>query len=118
MAIDYAKAAATAAKAIRANGKPLSLIRGSGASFDPGSGFKTGETPNSFVGSCIETEFSLSLLASGVVSNNAKRLLAVDIPAPVVGDDQIMVDGGTWTLLKAMPFSPGSVTIYYELWVQ
>ena len=135
--MNYTALAKTALKLVKANGKPVTLVRQGTAtgwtkSYDPVAGMdkwtnyttsavvyvNPASTPTTTIGSAVETDFDLKSEALQLSLKPSKRLLCVGIPAPVVDSDYLIVDAVQYIVVESKPLSPGATVILYDVWVK
>lgn len=107
----------TAAPLIRQYGKPITLLRTTGAgSYDPTTGdIDSAGTIEEHAGYAVESNYSAALVDSSAIATGDRRLLCVDIPRPVPGDDTLKVGSREYSIVNVNPVSPGEVEIMYEV---
>jgi hypothetical protein len=115
--MNYAPLASTARKLISSAGKPVTLVRTSGESFDPVSGVSSSSSTTIFLGAGVETEFDYATRDQSMALQASKRLLCVNIPAPVPSSDRLTVGGVDYLVVRSAPLEPGTVTLLFDVWV-
>lgn len=116
--MNYAGLAATARKLIASAGKPVTLVRAVPGAFDPVTGTETGGSSTSTTGSGVETEFDYATRDQSMALQATKRLLCVNIPAPIPDSDRLTVGGVDYLVVQSKPLEPGTVTLLFDVWVK
>lgn len=131
MAIDYAKALATATRLISENGRDITVSRSSDTLADPsrpwGPKESTGGPSVSTIGVFLDLEredfgavtAGLGLVGSNVQAKSQRVLVPADPALPEeVGPDWLVTDvanGQTYEVFNSKPLKPGPTLIFYTL---
>lgn len=117
--MNYTALAKTAQKLIASAGKPVTLVRAvaSGAG-DPVAGSWPEGTPDTFAGSGVEIEFDYATRDQSMALQATKRLLCVNIPAPIPDSDRLTVGVVSYLVVQSKPLEPGTVTLLFDVWVK
>lgn len=113
---DYTRATKTANRMIKDAGKPAALrVMGASDGWDPSSGSSTDHPCT-----VVELEYSVYERQSTLIEVNDKKvMLAVEgLTVMPSAEHQLVMNGDVYSIIRANPFQPGPVTIFYELQVR
>lgn len=114
----------TAAPLIAQYGRDMALVRETGGTYDPVTGFETGSTTQELPVKGVLTELtegsSFSSNGQSVSSNVlvGDRMVLLEAKETVQDGDQLKIGSEVWNIVDYNAIEPGGVTVVYELHVR
>lgn len=114
----------TAAPLIAQYGMDMALVRVTGGTYDPVTGFETGSTTQELPVKGVLTELSeSSSFGSNDQSGSSNvlvgdRMVLLEAKETVLDGDQLKIGSEVWGIVDYNAIEPGGVTVVYELHVR
>lgn len=114
----YGGLANTAAKLLKDKGQPMIIRRKAVTTRDPAAGTVTTSAPQDFTVHGVLVNYNTQLVADGVVQKGDRQVIIEGGVVVPTKEDQLVVEGRTWTIVDFESVNPAGTPVIYKLQVR
>lgn len=114
----YGGLANTAAKLLKDKGRPMIIRRKAVTTKDPAAGTVTTSASQDFTVHGVLVNYNTKLVADGVVQKGDRQAIIEGGVVAPTKEDQLVVEGRTWTIVDFESVNPAGTPVIYKLQVR
>lgn len=114
----YGGLANTAAKLLKDKGQSMIIRRKAVTTKDPAAGTVTTSAPQDFTVHGVLVNYNTQLVADGVVQKGDRQAIIEGGVVAPTKEDQLVVEGRTWTIVDFESVNPAGTPVIYKLQVR